>query len=94
MKEIHTPKVGMFYWGVLTLASIFGTNLGDFYAHKSGLGIAGGLLILAVLFWLVRYLEQFDVASHHYYYWTAIIIIRTGADQYCRFSCRSQRHAS
>ena len=49
MKQIHLPAVNARYWAGITLASVFGTNLGDFYAHESGLGLGRGLLVLAVL---------------------------------------------
>ncbi len=40
MKQIHMPRVDAQYWTATTLASVFGTNLGGFYAHESGLGRA------------------------------------------------------
>lgn len=79
MKIIHTPLIGARYWGAITVASIFGTNLGDLYAHGSGLGIVGGLPLLALLFAVVYWGEKFDTLRHQSYYWIAIIIIRTGA---------------
>lgn len=85
MKDIHTPNVGRHYWVTITLASIFGTNLGDFYAHNSGLGIGGGLLLLAAIFVVVKFIEQTDKTIHCYYYWLAIIIIRTGATNIADF---------
>ncbi|MDB5866617.1 MAG: putative integral rane protein, partial [Betaproteobacteria bacterium] len=41
MKRVHVPTIDGRYWMAITLASIFGTNLGDFYAHQSGLGLIG-----------------------------------------------------
>jgi uncharacterized membrane-anchored protein len=49
MKHTHTPRVDARYWTGITLASVFGTNLGDFYAHESGLGIVQGLAVLHCL---------------------------------------------
>ena len=49
MKLIHTPRVNARYWTAIALASVFGTNLGDFYAHESGLGIVKGLSVLALI---------------------------------------------
>ncbi|QEM67344.1 hypothetical protein FO488_03700 [Geobacter sp. FeAm09] len=85
MKAIHTPSIGWHYWTAITLASIFGTNLGDYYAHESGLGIGGGLVLLAVIFGVVKLIEQTDKIAHYYYYWCAIIIIRTGATNIADF---------
>ena len=79
MKHIHMPKVDARYWASITMASIFGTNLGDFYAHESGLGIVAGVGILAALAGLVFLAERRDTRAHELYYWLVIIIIRTGA---------------
>ena len=67
------------YWTAITLASVFGTNLGDFYAHESGLGIVKGLSVLAVLAAAVFGIEHFEKRRHEAYYWLVIILIRTGA---------------
>jgi uncharacterized membrane-anchored protein len=79
MKRFHVPTIDGRYWVAITLASIFGTNLGDFYAHQSGLGLIGGLPILAILFAGVYLVERSDRHSHDVYYWLCIIIMRTGA---------------
>ena len=79
MKRSHMPKIDARYWLSITLASIFGTNLGDFYAHESGLGISAGLLVLAILAGMTFLAERRDRYTHEVYYWLVIIIIRTGA---------------
>ena len=79
MKTNHVPVIDGRYWAGITLASIFGTNMGDLYAHDSGLGLIGGLPILIVLFAVVFVAERFDKLSHDAYYWLCIIIMRTGA---------------
>ena len=79
MQAKHVPTIDARYWAGITLASIFGTNLGDFYAHASGLGLIGGLPILAVLFLATGAVERFDRFRHDAYYWLCIIIMRTGA---------------
>lgn len=79
MKSIHAPRVDARYWTAITLASVFGTNMGDFYAHESGLGIVKGLGVLALLTAIVFAVERFENLRHQAYYWLVIIIIRTGA---------------
>ena len=79
MKKMHVPRIDARYWSAITLASIFGTNMGDLYAHESGLGILQGLAVLAVLAAFAFRVERFDRISHESYYWLVIIIIRTGA---------------
>ena len=79
MKYLHTPRVDARYWTAITLASVFGTNLGDFYAHESGLGIVKGLAVLALLAAIGFFAERFENRRHEAYYWLVIILIRTGA---------------
>ena len=79
MKNYHVPIIDSRYWAGITLASIFGTNLGDLYAHESGLGLIGGLPVLGVLFAGIFFVERLDRRSHDVYYWLCIIVMRTGA---------------
>lgn len=79
MHQRHVPSIDLRYWVGITFASIFGTNLGDFYAHESGLGTGFGLLLLLALFAAAYVIESKDRRAHEIYYWLAIIIIRTGA---------------
>lgn len=79
MKRIHVPDIDARYWLAITLASVFGTNLGDLYAHESGLPLLGGLCLLAALAAVAFLIERRDDRPHEVYYWLAIIIIRTGA---------------
>jgi uncharacterized membrane-anchored protein len=79
MKPFHVPRVNTRYWAGITLASVFGTNLGDLYAHTSGLGLIPGVWILCLFAFLVFMVERLDSLPHELYYWLLIIIIRTGA---------------
>jgi uncharacterized membrane-anchored protein len=85
MQTRHVPTIDRRYWSGIIFASIFGTNLGDFYAHESGLGIGLGLLVLIILFAATYWIETKDRAAHEIYYWLAIIIIRTGATNIADF---------
>jgi uncharacterized membrane-anchored protein len=86
MQKIHLPKLGPRYWVALCLASIFGANMGDFFARNMGLGHVAGLPFLAVAFALVVIAERFDRSSHESYYWIAIIIVRTAATNFADFA--------
>ena len=88
MKAIHTPRINGRYWTAILLASVFGTNLGDFYAHTTHLGIVGGLLVLALLAAVVFTSESVIDAGSEMYYWLVIVIIRSGATNiadYCMY---------
>jgi uncharacterized membrane-anchored protein len=79
MQTRHVPTINARYWAGIALASVFGTNMGDLYAHDSGLGLLGGLPVLVLLFLAIYAVERFDKRTHDAYYWLCIIIMRTGA---------------
>ena len=87
MKSIHVPRIDARYWAGITMASIFGTNTGDLYAHDSGLGIIGGLPVLVLLVAMAYFFERRDNSKHEAWYWLAIIIIRTGATNIADYLC-------
>jgi uncharacterized membrane-anchored protein len=87
MKAIHVPKIDARYWAGITMASVFGTNMGDLYAHDSGLGIIGGLPVLAAIVAVAYFLERRDNNKHEAWYWLAIIVIRTGATNIADYLC-------
>ena len=87
MQQIHLPTLGPRYWTALCLASIFGANMGDFFARNLGLGHVAGLPYLAMAFVVVVVRERFDRTMHQVYYWTAIIIVRTAATNFADFAC-------
>jgi uncharacterized membrane-anchored protein len=81
----HLPALGRRFWVALCLASIFGANMGDFFAHNLGLGHVRGLPFLAAAFAVVLVVERFDRLAHQGYYWLAIIIVRTAATNLADF---------
>src|SRR6185369_1166732 len=87
----HLPALGRRFWAALCLASIFGANMGDFFAHDLGLGHVRGLPFLAVAFAVVLVAERFDRLAHEGYYWLAIIIVRTAATNLADFMAGDMR---
>jgi len=87
MQQIHLPTLSTRYWVALCLASIFGANMGDFFARNLGLGHVAGLPFLALALAIVIAGERFDRTVHQVYYWTAIIIVRTAATNFADFAC-------
>jgi uncharacterized membrane-anchored protein len=87
----HLPALGRRFWVALCLASIFGANMGDFFAHDLGLGHVRGLPFLAVAFAVVLVAERFDRLAHEAYYWLAIVIVRTAATNLADFMAGDMR---
>jgi uncharacterized membrane-anchored protein len=85
MQTCHVPQLGLRYWSALCLASVFGANMGDFFAHDVGLGHVAGLPFLAVGLVAVLFVERFESASHEVYYWLAIVVVRTAATNLADF---------
>jgi uncharacterized membrane-anchored protein len=86
MQPNHLPALGPRYWSALCLASIFGANMGDFFARNLGLGHVSGLPFLALALAIVLVAERFDRLQHQIYYWLAIIIARTAATNFADFA--------
>jgi uncharacterized membrane-anchored protein len=86
MQPNHLPALGSRYWSALCLASIFGANMGDFFARNLGLGHVSGLPFLVAALAIVIVAERFDRLQHQGYYWLAIIIVRTAATNFADFA--------
>ena len=85
MQQCHVPQLGLRYWIALCLASVFGANMGDFFAHSLGLGHVAGLPFLAIALAVVFVVERFDRRVHEAYYWLAIVVVRTAATNLADF---------
>jgi uncharacterized membrane-anchored protein len=85
VQQYHVPLLGLRYWIALCLASVFGANMGDFFAHNMGLGHVAGLPFLAIALAIVLVLERLDRAVHEAFYWLAIVVVRTAATNLADF---------
>ncbi len=79
MQIIHTPKLGARYWGLLSVASVFGADIGDFVSHDLHGGHWRGLAPMGVMLAAILLAERRSSSSTEAYYWLAIIIVRTAA---------------
>jgi uncharacterized membrane-anchored protein len=73
---ITTPQVETFYWLTIFTSNTLGTALGDWLADSAGFGyergamvFAGGLLLLALLFFFTK-------VSRTFLFWAAFILTR------------------
>ncbi len=79
MRPSSLPTIDTRYWVAISLASVFGANLGDFVSHVLHLGHVRGLPVLALGFAAVLLAERRSAAGREGFYWTAIVILRTAA---------------
>ncbi len=79
MQTRNVPVTGPRYWIALSLASIFGVNMGDFVARILYLGHWKGLPILLALFAAVLVAERLVRPGLELFYWLAVVIERTAA---------------
>jgi uncharacterized membrane-anchored protein len=73
------PTLGPRYWTAISLASVFGANMGDFVSHDLHLGHWRGLLPLAAIFAGIVIAERRSRSGQEAYYWLAIVTLRTAA---------------
>ena len=79
MKPASTPATGPRYWAAISLASVFGANMGDLVSHTLHMGHWRGLAPLAAVFAATLLMERRSRMGHEAYYWLAIVIVRTAA---------------
>lgn len=79
MRNDHTPSIDARYWTAISIASVFGANLGDFASHILHLGHWRGLAPLAVLAAGVFVLERRSKVATELFYWLLILLVRTAA---------------
>lgn len=73
------PRVDWRYWLVLTVASVFGTNTGDFVSDYLQIGHLIGLPWLVGLLALIVLADTYLKLRAPVWFWAAIITVRTAA---------------
>jgi len=79
MKYANVPTVGARYWTAISLASVFGCNLGDFVSLYLHWGHWLGLFPLALIFAALVVGERYSARTTEAWYWTVVIVLRTAA---------------
>ena len=74
--DIKTFRPEMFYWITILISNTLGTALGDYLADDSGLGFAGGALLIGSLILLVVILKYSTSISAVLLFWIAFILTR------------------
>ena len=74
--HIRTRLVELLYWTAILVSNTLGTALGDFLAHSSGLGFAGGALLVATLIASLALLALTTSFSPTLLFWAAFVLTR------------------
>lgn len=74
--SIKTFRVEILYWTAILFSNTLGTALGDFLADSSGLGFAGGALLIGALIGLVVLAHFYSRISGVLLFWVAFVLTR------------------
>jgi uncharacterized membrane-anchored protein len=74
--DIKTFRTELFYWIAILISNTLGTALGDFLADDSGLGFAGGALLIGSLLLIIILLHYFTKISSVLLFWIAFVLTR------------------
>jgi uncharacterized membrane-anchored protein len=74
--KIRTPRVEFLYWTTILFSNTLGTAMGDFLADSSGLGFAGGALLIGSLLALIVVLYLATDISRVFLFWAAFVLTR------------------
>ncbi|MEH1828131.1 MAG: hypothetical protein V7L22_22820 [Nostoc sp.] len=76
VNNVKTLKIELLYWSAILFSNTLGTALGDFLADSSGLGFAGGSLLIAALLTLVLAAYYYTQISQVMLFWIAFVLTR------------------
>jgi len=76
LDAVNSRKIELLYWVAILFSNTLGTALGDFLADDSGLGFAGGAVLIAGLLALVVLAVYFSRISKVLLFWIAFVLTR------------------
>ncbi len=76
VEKIETRKVEVLYWITILFSNTLGTALGDFLTDNSGLGFAGGALLIGGLLALIVLAALFTQINKVLLFWLAFVLTR------------------
>jgi uncharacterized membrane-anchored protein len=74
--DIRSRRVEAIYWSAILFSNTLGTALGDFLADDSGLGFAGGAVVIGGLLALVLAAHYATSVSKVLLFWVAFVLTR------------------
>lgn len=76
VERINTFRGELLYWTAILFSNTLGTSLGDFLADSSGLGFAGGALLIGIVMALILGAHYFTTISGTFLFWSAFVLTR------------------
>lgn len=76
VNNISSRKAELFYWAAILVSNTLGTALGDFLADDSGLGFAGGAILIGSLLLITALAYFLTRVSRVALFWIAFILTR------------------
>lgn len=76
VNKVQSFRGEMFYWMAILFSNTLGTALGDYLADDSGLGFAGGALLIGSTIAVVVLLKYFTKISTVVLFWVAFVLTR------------------
>jgi uncharacterized membrane-anchored protein len=76
VEKIQVRKIEILYWTAILFSNTLGTALGDFLADSSGLGFAGGALVIGSLLVLIVLAHFLTRVSKVLLFWFAFVLTR------------------
>lgn len=74
--SIKSLRGETFYWAAILFSNTLGTALGDFLADNSGLGFAGGAILIGSLLTGIVWAYYIAKISHILLFWVAFVLTR------------------
>jgi len=74
--DIKTKRGELFYWTAILVSNTLGTALGDYLADNSGLGFAGGAILIGSLLTIIVLAYYFTKISRIFLFWIAFVLTR------------------
>lgn len=76
VEKITTKRGELFYWTAILFSNTLGTALGDYLADSSGLGFAGGAILIGTLLAFIVLAYYYTKISTILLFWMAFVLTR------------------
>ncbi|MGW4674394.1 COG4705 family protein [Streptomyces sp. NPDC004324] len=76
IREIVSFRAEALFWSAILVSNTLGTSMGDFLSDSSGLGYAGGALLVTGLLLLLLALMKVPAVSNVLLFWIAFVLTR------------------